>query len=363
MGTIPLPLNRTYLLDLLAIVSRTCGFDEIWLDCTCCWQANQTSWSWEDRKDIGDWMCSTADPNKRHLLTSLYGEELPNFLLDPGVRVLAVKTAPSGEDVEFIDSHGQQLRGFIWRHPTRLTPTSYLAYEVDIGRDFQESYGPRVTQPMSSTPGNKELQTLRYQFEQTESRVMDLENEIKTKATIISSMQKEQECNKDEITNLQRTLNDAEQYSRRNCLWLYGIPESDHEDTDEVMLDLASKELNVKLKPEDIDRSHRICPPRPVKRGEKTKPPRPIIVKFATYRVRHLVIRNRKRLKGKHIGIEEDLTATNRNLLQKANELVKTNSNVIAAWSTDGRILVLLKATNRGTVKKRIHSVTDLQRL
>ncbi|XP_071507433.1 uncharacterized protein [Diadema antillarum] len=209
----------------------------------------------------------------------------------------------------------------------------------------------------------KELQTLRDQLEQTESRVMDLENEIKTKATIISSMQKEQERNKDEITNLQRTLNDAEQYSRRNCLRLYGIPESDHEDTDEVMLDLASKELNVKLKPEDIDRSHRIGPPRPVKRGEKTKPPRPIIVKFATYRVRHLVIRNRKRLKGKHIGIEEDLTATNRNLLQKANELVKTNSNVIAAWSTDGRILVLLKATNGGTVKKRIHSITDLQKL
>ncbi|XP_071511909.1 uncharacterized protein [Diadema antillarum] len=209
----------------------------------------------------------------------------------------------------------------------------------------------------------KELQTLRDQLEQTESRVMDLENEIKTKATIISSMQKEQERNKDEITSLQRTLNDAEQYSRRNCLRLYGIPESDHEDTDEVMLDLASKELNVKLKPEDIDRSHRIGAPRPVKRGEKTKPPRPIIVKFATYRVRHLVIRNRKRLKGKHIGIEEDLTATNRNLLQKANELVKTNSNVIAAWTTDGRILVLLKATNGGTVKKRIHSVTDLQKL
>ena len=210
---------------------------------------------------------------------------------------------------------------------------------------------------------SRELQSFRDQLERAESRVMDLENDLKTKGAIISSLQKEQSRNSDEIACLKRSLNDSEQYSRRNCLRIYGIPEDDREDTDEVILNMASKDLKVTLRPEDIDRSHRIGAPRPVKRGEKQKPPRPIIVKFATYRARHLVIKNRRLLKGKHIGIEEDLTATNRNLLQKATELIKTNSNVIAAWSTDGRILVLVKATNGGTMKKRIHSMADLHKL
>ena len=85
-------------------------------------------------------------------------------------------------------------------------------------------------------------------------------------------------------------------------------PENDHEDTDTVMLNPASKELNVKLRPEDIDRSHHIRAPRTATTGENPKPLRPIIVKFTIYRARHLVIKNRKLLKGKQIGIEEDLT-------------------------------------------------------
>ena len=209
----------------------------------------------------------------------------------------------------------------------------------------------------------KELQTLRDQLEQTDGKVMDLENDLKAKGTIITSLQKEQKSNTEEITSLKRSLNDAEQYSRRNCLRLYGIPEDGQEDTDTVMLKLASKELNVKLRPEDIDRSHRIGAPRIATRGEKAKPRRPIIVKFSTYRARHLVIKNRKLLKGKRMGIDEDLTAVNRNLLQKANEEVKQNNNLMAAWSTYGRITVLVKATNNKSVRKRISSISDLETL
>ena len=210
---------------------------------------------------------------------------------------------------------------------------------------------------------SRELQPLRNQIEQTESRVLDLESDLRAKTTTITSLQKEQTRNREEIASLKRGMNDAEQYSRRNCLRIYGIPENDRENTDDVMITLANDELKVKLRPDDIDRSHRIGPLHPPKRGEKKKPPRPIIVKFATYRSRHIVIRNRKLLKGKHIGIEEDLTAVNRNLLQKANEEVKRNDKLTAAWSTDGRIMVNMKATNGRAVRKRIFSVSDLEKL
>ena len=41
----------------------------------------------------------------------------------------------------------------------------------------------------------KELQTLRDQLEQTDGKVMDLENDLKAKGTIITSLQKEQKSN------------------------------------------------------------------------------------------------------------------------------------------------------------------------
>ncbi|XP_063953883.1 uncharacterized protein LOC129283295 [Lytechinus pictus] len=191
----------------------------------------------------------------------------------------------------------------------------------------------------------REIQALRERLEHTESKVMDLETELQTQASILTSLQKEKVSTTDAIKSLKAKLNEEEQYSRRNCLRLYGIPESDHEDTDAVM------------------RSHRVgAPRRPV---DKEKPPRPtgIIVKFSSYRVRNLVIKNRKQLKGKHIGIEEDLTATNRILLQKAKDEMNNNSNVTAAWSTDGKITVLVKATYGRSVKKRINSVDDLKKI
>nr|XP_054775106.1 uncharacterized protein LOC129283295 [Lytechinus pictus] len=207
----------------------------------------------------------------------------------------------------------------------------------------------------------REIQALRERLEQTESKVMDLETELQTQASILTSLQKEKVSTTDAIKSLKAKLNEEEQYLRRNCLRLYGILESDYEDTDAVMVNLANKDLGVNVTLGDIDRSHRVgAPRRPV---DKMKPPRPIIVKFSSYRVRNLVIKNRKRLKGKHIGIEEDLTATNIILLQKAKDEMKNKSNVTAAWSTDGKITVLVKATNGRSLKKRINSVDDLKKI
>lgn len=235
----------------------------------------------------------------------------------------------------------------------------------DEVREYFNSQGFKDLFQTSLVEGvTRELHHLRDRLEQTESKVMDLENALQSQASIITSLQKEQTSRSEVIKSLRTKLNEEEQYSMRNSLRLYGIPEKEKEDTDAVMINLANKDLGVNLNLADIDRSHRVGTPRHDKRpGDKTKPPRPIIVKFSTYRARHLVIRNRKRLKGKHIGIDEDLTAANRMLLQKAKDEVKLNTNAIAAWSTDGRITVLVKATNGGSVRKRIHSVTDLKKI
>ena len=49
-----------------------------------------------------------------------------------------------------------------------------------------------------------------------------------------------------------------EQYSRRNCLLLHGVPTKPDENTDVVIKDFFWKELQIEVYDEDIDRSHRL---------------------------------------------------------------------------------------------------------
>ena len=49
-----------------------------------------------------------------------------------------------------------------------------------------------------------------------------------------------------------------QQYSRRNFLLVDGINENKDEDTDELVLQTFNTEINIDIKLEQIDRTHRI---------------------------------------------------------------------------------------------------------
>ncbi|KAJ4447843.1 hypothetical protein ANN_09851 [Periplaneta americana] len=89
----------------------------------------------------------------------------------------------------------------------------------------------------------------------------------------------------------ERKVDDLEQYQRRQCVRIFGIEEEVGENTDKLVVELATN-IGVELKVEDIDRSHRV--------GRTTRDgrPRTIIVKFCSYRKRSEVFFNKKRLKG-----------------------------------------------------------------
>ena len=140
------------------------------------------------------------------------------------------------------------------------------------------------------------------------------------------------------ISTLEERIDDLEQYSRRNCLVITGIPEKEDEKTDEIILDIAKKQLNVDLQPTDIDRSHRI-PGGPIRRGNEKS--RNIVVKFSTYNARRRVIEQKSRLKSMNnrIFINEQLTKKRSELYYEARKLVKARK-VKQAWTYDGRVLV-----------------------
>ena len=137
---------------------------------------------------------------------------------------------------------------------------------------------------------------------------------------------------------------DLEQYGRRMCLRVFGVPEERNEDTDMIAIDVAKK-INVDLSIQDIDRSHRIGK---INAGDR---PRPVIIKFISYRKRSEVFRSKKLLKGSGITVREDLTKRRHSVLKMA----ITKFGLQNVWTVDGNIIV-----KDGDNKRRIMRESDL---
>lgn len=161
------------------------------------------------------------------------------------------------------------------------------------------------------------------------------------------------------ITQLQKGLatadakiEEAEQYSRRNCLLIHGIPERNNEVTNAIAIktfdDLSTDEVKVQILPSDLDRTHRLGKKKTSLDESKLRP-RPIIVKFCSYDKRRLVFKNKSELKGSGITITESLTVQRMDLLRSA----KRHEKVEAAWSIDGRISCLLHDKSRVNINNK----------
>ena len=197
----------------------------------------------------------------------------------------------------------------------------------------------------------KKMDEFLRQIEIHSGQIHDIEVSMEKTSTEMKNMQAKIASLEDKCEYSSNHLNQLEQYSRRNCLRVFGIEEHPNENTNVAVMDLTSKYLGFKLNPSDIDRSHRI--------GKKEQgKPRAIIIKFQNYNARDQCIKNRRKLKGTKFVIKEDLTKVNQQLLQatKINPLVKS------AWSHDGKIVALVSKNNNQFTKK-IWGLNDLQRL
>ena len=206
---------------------------------------------------------------------------------------------------------------------------------------------------------------LLVRIDQQEGKLFDLQCKLDTCEKELGQLKEERESSMNEISKLKTRLNDQEQYSRRNCVRFFGVPEVDKENTDETIHRIAKQMLGVDLPPGAIDRSHRVRRKNPPREGMRPKP-RAIIVKLTSYQHRQIQLKNRKKLKENKSGISihEDLTDTNRSLLWDAfSRIGKPNSKITNAWSVDGRICVSINSSNGSFQKKMIHSKRDLDKL
>ena len=181
---------------------------------------------------------------------------------------------------------------------------------------------------------------------------------------------KENKCLKSEVLRLSNIIkthdseiNNIQQYSRRDCVEISGIPEEPDENTNALTIKIGAL-LGLQIDEKDISISHRL--PHKVQNETYSSRLRPregasvtlnssnrfpkIIVKFARRSVKDQFYQGRKYLKDKstkdlgfslsldgHIFISESLTSKNKELFKDCLKFKKDNS-FRYIWTQSGRI-------------------------
>ncbi|XP_037498724.1 uncharacterized protein LOC119372322 [Rhipicephalus sanguineus] len=112
------------------------------------------------------------------------------------------------------------------------------------------------------------------------------------------------------VSNLESRIDDADNRSRRNNLILYGIPDSNPSETftqsEKLFIDNIREHMHISLDDKEIERAHRLG-------RHSLGRNRPIIVKFALYKTKELVLAGGRKLKGTNCAIGEDFSPAVRN--------------------------------------------------
>ena len=97
-----------------------------------------------------------------------------------------------------------------------------------------------------------------------------------------------------DLKNALQKSNENEQYFRLESIRIYGVKESQNEDSGEVVCDIMKEKLGIEMCPGDINRVHRLNQVYPT-----VNKPRAIIVKFFSHAIKRRCVLNRKKLKGR----------------------------------------------------------------
>jgi regulator of replication initiation timing len=210
----------------------------------------------------------------------------------------------------------------------------------------------KIAEVLKSSFQHEITHLVKYAVSQSVGVIVDgvltgLQEKVKSLETENVRLKHENHELKLSVSQLKLAADSSEQYSRRNNLRITGIPETNDENTDEIILNTCKK-IDVNMNLSEIDRSHRVG--RPNQSGG----PRAIIVKFVSYRSRQKMytarsVLNNRGLKGTFIN--EDLTKQRSFAFYTARTLVRKHK-IIGCWTADGVILVKDK-------DERIHRITN----
>ena len=148
-------------------------------------------------------------------------------------------------------------------------------------------------------------------------------------------------------------------YSRRYCIGLEGIPSEEKESSDDVFhkVSVLFKESDIEVPEDIIDRAHRIG--RVYEGKESGEKRQDVIVRFLNFRYRTVVYKKRKNLKG-GVRARLDLTKRRYSLLKKAIEFVDGDDAINFVFAD---VNCRLKARLKNGTEQFFESLDELQKI
>ena len=211
-------------------------------------------------------------------------------------------------------------------------------YQVEVKQMIEKNHSELINKIELLEHEN---QTLKAQKEILLTKMDVLNAENKETLTTLNNLKQEMEY-------LQTKTNDNEQYSRKNHIRIFGLPENtpNTENSKQLVRDFIKDRLKIPLTLPDIDGAHRVG----IARNGK---PRGMIVRFLKRADRMEVLRARKVLKGTGISVAEDLTKLNVQLLNRA----KNHPKIEQSYSWNNKCWAVGKNGTR--IKLTLHCNID----
>ena len=128
----------------------------------------------------------------------------------------------------------------------------------NVEKSVKEIHEMQEKTQSSQIKGELQLKDLSEAVEFITKKFDQYETERKEKEKTINHLQGKVSEMSNEIEVLKNSLDRQQQYSRRNCVLIHGIPEEKGEDTDEQVLKIIREELGGEVEKSDLYRTHRI---------------------------------------------------------------------------------------------------------
>ncbi|KAK3097918.1 hypothetical protein FSP39_014443 [Pinctada imbricata] len=222
----------------------------------------------------------------------------------------------------------------------------------DIMKEQKDEYEKRLKEAESRNRAERgklkdEIDALNIENKRLQEMIVKKCNEIDETKEIASSAERKAD-------EAKSWANYNEQYSRKNNVKIYGVPEADQEDTEAEVIELLKSEADTVLKHDEIVAAHRI----PGKRPDQA---RPILVKLKNSDVKSRVIRQRATFKQKKIGIRlaDDVTSENSKLMERLNE----HEMIESSWYYNGSVYGKIHGSGRKLKFKISDDITERIRI
>ena len=160
---------------------------------------------------------------------------------------------------------------------------------------------------------------------------------------------------------LQNELDELEQYGRRSCIRIDGIPEVSNESSEDVFNNTVDMFVRVGIEgiEQNIDRSHRIGKSYHHKKSKKKCKSK--TVKFSSFRYHTKAYRQKKNLDD-GVTAHVDLTKKRHSLLKNANDLVRNRDEVLFCYA-DINCRLKLKCADQSKQDKSFSSLDELNEI